>query len=303
MASGRFEEKEYESHASDELNAPRLWFRSGYWPVGQVLEAVLGFDAGFDPAKREIWRLLRLPRPRGITVAPTCWVGSPGGLPRSPDLSCQRVSLFVNFKRPESYKRKGRKLFGTPYFRFSVRNRPPAPNQHAILTTLATNISEDAAVVRYAAAAFQLRSELESLRATRDILVHSCFVSPLAIPAPHSAWAYQGPGLLGAPNPDGPSEPSETLDELVRHATRDRAPEDLNRHLSVLAKGAGETLPARTRANIDAWITEATTSSEIAEVATGNLGGLHDLVTVSTAAARARAAWIHIVRPPFLPMP
>lgn len=201
MAGGRFEEKEYESHASDELNAPWLWFRSGYWPVGQVLEAVLGFDAGFDPAKREIWRLLRLPRPRGITVAPSSWIGSPAGLPRVPDLSCQRVSLFVNFKRPESYKRKGRKLFGTPYFRFSVRNRPPAPNQHAILTTLATNITEEFAVVRYAAAAFQLRSELESLRATRDILVHSCFVSPPSIRAPHTAWAYQWPRIARRAEP------------------------------------------------------------------------------------------------------
>jgi hypothetical protein len=62
-------------------------------------------------------------------------------------------------------------------------------------------------------------------------------------------------------------------------------------------------LPARTRANIEAWIAEATNSSETADVAPGNLGGLHDLVTISTAAARARAAWIHIVRPPFLPMP
>jgi hypothetical protein len=303
MASGRFEEKEYESHASDELNASWLWLRSGYWPVGQVLEGVLGFDAGFDPAKREIWRLLRMPRPRGITVTPAHWFGSPSGLPCVPDLSCQRVSLFVNFKRPESYKRKGRKLFGTPYFRFSVRNRSPAPNQHAILTALATNIGENFAVVRYAAAAFQLRSELESLRATRDVLSNSCFVSPLSIPAPHTAWAYQGPGLLGAPNPDGPSETVETVDGLVRTAVRDREPTDLGRHLSVIAEAAGETLPRRTRASIDQWVAEAARSTETSDFPTDYAGRLRDLVTISTAITRAGAAWVHIARPAFFRLP
>jgi hypothetical protein len=301
MATGFFEEKEYEGAATVELTSPSFWSwrgRPGYWPVGQVLEAVLGIDAGFEPAKREIWKLLRHPRPRGVVVTPDFWLGSPAGLPLVPDLSCERVSLLLNFKRPESYVRKGRKLFGAPYYRFSVRNRPPSPNQHAILTTLATNLSDDVAVVRYAAAAFQLRTDLEAFKATRDVLRQSCFVSPMAIVAPHTAWAYQGPGLLGAPNPTGEPEPGEDLDGLQEILLKDRRPQSLRAHLRKLAATSAETLPTRLVDQIDNWV-----RGSVAELGVSDTPedarvyeALRNLTIVSSAAARAGAHWLHIVR-------
>jgi hypothetical protein len=297
VASARFEEKEFEGAATRELTALPLWSRrpAAYWPVGQVFEAVLGIDAAFGPAKREIWRLLQLPRPRGVVVTPDLWVGSPGGLPSADDLSRQRVSLFVNFKRPEAYKRKGRKMFGGPYFRFTVRSRPPSPNQHGILSTLAANITDDVAVVRYAAAAFQQRTELEAFMTTRDVLQNTCFVSPLAIVAPHMAWAYEGPDGWGAPNPEGDPVPSERLGDLVERVTAEARAMTIRKHLRQLAEAAADTLPARLREQIDEWLASAGQLDAIPQTSQ-TLGSLGDLVVVASAATRAGARWVHLVR-------
>jgi len=301
MATGLFEEKEYESAASHELSTPSTWSfrrRPACWPVGQMLEAVLGIDAGFDPAKREIWRLLEVPRPGGVRVTPDMWFGSPAGLPTVPDLTCQRVSLFVNFKRPENYVRKGRKLFGTPYLRFSVRSHPRSPNQHAILRALAGNLSEQVAVVRYAAPAFRRRTELEGFKATRDVLRMSCFVSPLEINAPHTAWAYQGPGLLGAPNPDGEPRRTEDFESLAATViSEDRPLSNLRDHLDDLAAVCRETLPPSLEKRIEAWLDQASTQLDFALGRDRDVvGALRSLVIVSSATARAGAAWLHLVR-------
>ena len=52
-----FEEKTYESYFNNELDSKSLI----YFPPGQVLEGLLGFDAASYSQNRELWRMIGYP--------------------------------------------------------------------------------------------------------------------------------------------------------------------------------------------------------------------------------------------------
>lgn len=67
-----FEEKQYEVPACIELATGKLG--AGVFSSGQVLEKILGYDvaARVDP-NHLLWRVLRAPRPAGVSLVPEFW--------------------------------------------------------------------------------------------------------------------------------------------------------------------------------------------------------------------------------------
>src|SRR5690554_6729805 len=98
MPRAEFEEKQYETAANIEL--ARGLRHPAVFSSGQVLEEILGYDTVAAPsASHVIWRVLGVPRPKGVRLVPSFWLPHPSlpaeRLPLSP------VSLVLQFKRPD----------------------------------------------------------------------------------------------------------------------------------------------------------------------------------------------------------
>lgn len=247
-----FEEKQYEVPACIELASGRLG--AGVFSSGQVLEKILGYDvaAGVDP-NHLLWRVLRAPRPAGVTLLPKHWspldAPAPGSLPRSP------VNLILQFKRPERmiHGRAAQwELWGGSYFRFAR-----TPHQHQILRHVESKLGA-AALVRYAAPAFATRGELETAQLTGRVLDRSGFVSPIALGS-HKIWTYQEPGVAGRGNPTGRLRQFESSGQLAQAITVQTAPADgtavavATRPMSDLAEAVRYRNP-RPRGAVDKWL-------------------------------------------------
>lgn len=88
-----FEEKQYEMAACVELMDKVRLHRGSVFSSGQVLEKILGYDAAAAPAPdHAIWRILEMPRPRGVRLYPTIW--APGRRPRADRLPGSPISLI-----------------------------------------------------------------------------------------------------------------------------------------------------------------------------------------------------------------
>jgi hypothetical protein len=216
MAWAEFEEKEYETAVAIEL-ADGQRGRGLVFSAGQVLESIVGYDAAAAPVSDHvIWRLLSIPRPKGVRLVPATWVS--GHRPARADLPRTPVSLILQYKRPEflyGARAAQWKLWGHPYYRFSRTTR-----QHTVLNRLERRLGGDA-LVRYAAPVFWRRGQLEAAHIARQVLGRSGFVSPVTL-GRHFVWTYAAPGIEGRVNPGGRTRPFETVDELLKAAFEQR---------------------------------------------------------------------------------
>jgi hypothetical protein len=254
MAVAQFEEKEYEQAAGVELAEGPPGEQGLVFSAGQVLERIVGYDAAAAPARRHvIWRLLELPRPRGLRLVPNLW--SPARVPPAERLPGVPVSLIVQFKRPE-FLRGPRAaqwwLCHQPYFRF-IRTS----HQHAVLLRLERRLGHEA-VVRYAAPAFWRRGELEAAHLHREVLARTGFASPSDF-GRHQVWTYLGPGIDGRGNPEGRRKPFKTFDAVAEQlwssptSSTELVPmRGLDDHLLFLGDVVTERQP-RLRAALSKW--------------------------------------------------
>jgi hypothetical protein len=210
MVAATFEEKTYETAYNAELIAGA----GGNWRIfspGQVLEKVTGFDVAADPGPEHlIWRVLRAPRPRGLSLMPSHWASSRSGLPKAQELPSMPLSLILQFKRPEylyGSRAAQRRLWHGPYYRFS-RSR----EQHSVLKRLESNLADDA-IVRYASPAFHTLGELEEAQMKRKVIALSGHVAP-SVFGRHQVWTYNAAGTYGRGNPTGRARPVEAFDDL-----------------------------------------------------------------------------------------
>lgn len=254
MATAEFEEKEYELSADLELGSGRA--PAQVFPSGQVLEAVLGYDAVAHPAARShLWAILNVPRPSGVVLLPVHW--APGLQPSARRLPQRVISLVLQYKRPEYLRGPAAKQWHRwrrPYFRFERTSQ-----QHQVLTRLERSLG-GAALVRYAAPAFSTYAALEAARATSDVLARSGFVAPSVL-GRHKVWTYDQPGTSGYPNPSGRARTFETLESLVSAfagapvaagAAEVVMVDGLADHLELLAAAAGLRQP-RLRQQVAIW--------------------------------------------------
>jgi hypothetical protein len=241
----QFEEKEYELAANIELAASP----SGWGPVfssGQVLEAIVGYDAAADPSPTHpLWQILNAPRPSGIVLVPAHW--APGSRPPASRLPSSLVSLIVQYKRPERMvgpTARQWKSWGEPYFRFTID-----PGQQSVLLRLEQQLRQYA-VVRYAGPAFWQRGHFEAALLRRSILTESGFVGP-DVMAGHRVWSYVQPGIGGRANPSRTRRTFEGLSDLrlrVSEPTKATGrqiekPDDLFTHLKRLGDAARDRQP------------------------------------------------------------
>jgi hypothetical protein len=208
MTWAQFEEKEYEVAADIELAGSP----SGWGPVfssGQVLEAIVGYDAAaHPPPTHPLWRVLNAQRPPGIVLVPAHW--APGSRPPASQLPSSLVSLIVQYKRPEwmvGPTAPQWKLWGRPYFRFTIQAR-----QQSVLLRLQQQLRQYA-VVRYAGPAFWHRGHFEAALLRRSVLIESGFVGP-DVMAGHRVWSYVQPGTFGRANPARTRHRFEDLSDL-----------------------------------------------------------------------------------------
>lgn len=200
-----FEEKQYETLSNIEIATK---YGGNIFPVGQVAEKLLGFDAavGFNQ-KTPIWKLLNAKVPAGAQLA-NYFATAIRNSSRRPSitLSSRNVSLILQYKRSNylfhSKAKQARYWRNLPYYRYLLYN-----HQHKDLIKLERDLGGNA-LVRYAAPVFHKYTVLEQKYLDQELLLHSNFVSPAAIGRTHTCWTFQDPGGVGYANPSRRGVPS-----------------------------------------------------------------------------------------------
>lgn len=292
MAIAEFPEKTFEAVYYGELARGR-GSNARLFSPSQVFENLVGFDAAVDPRPSHlVWEVLNLPRPRGVTLLPSHWAGSPLGEPRSAPLPSNPVSLILQYKRPEYLygARAGQwKLWGTPYYRFKRDD-----SQHAVLKRLELGVA-DQAVVRYASPAFHTLAEFELAQAGSTVIRQTGHVAPSALGS-HHVWTYREPGTNGRGNSDGPWRLFQSFEGLFDYldpeppeqtTTEVAVFEGLEQHLSSLGQVARDREPLLRRA-VEQW------RRGLAETAfpLARQQALVDYVTVQSLLSRVGAGWL-----------
>lgn len=287
MPHAEFEEKEYETAANIELAYGQRQRR--VFSSGQVLEEVLGYDSVAAPtASNVIWRVLGVPRPKGVRLLPAFWPAD--AQPAASRLPLSPISLVLQFKRPDHLRGPAARqwrLWHHAYYRFERTER-----QHQVLRRLEERVGA-AVVVRYAAPAFWRYTELEANQLAGRVLEQSGFVSPVALGS-HKVWTYDRPGALGYPNPDGEGLRFEHFEDLL---FRDLRPAEsgelivyrpLGDHLAAMAGAVGYRAPAL-REPAEQWV--QLVAREVPELEPGVLVRLRDYALVQSALTRIGAFW------------
>jgi hypothetical protein len=262
---------------------------------GQVAEKILGYDAAAAPAAGNlVWRVLEVPRPRGVVLVPTHWPSTTrppaGQLPGYP------VSLILQYKRPtylESPRAGQWRLWHQPYFRFERSAR-----QHSVLSRLERRLGGDA-LVRYAASAFWRRGELERAHLQRSVLALSGFVSPHAL-GKHRVWTYIEPGNDGRGNPAGERVRFETFEQVLgtlvdRESTSTgivRFEGGLQGHLGRVGVAARDREPAL-RSAVTAW-SERVRRQLRPDLSVEQIEQLRDLASIVSLVTAMKSSW-HLV--------
>jgi hypothetical protein len=295
LAKAEFEEKEYEIAMAIELASPGA-DGALLFACGQVLEEILGYDAAADPDKQHpLWRLLEVPRPRGVRLIPDYWPLD--HQPKRDQLPPQPMSFIVQYKRPD-YLRGGRAqqwwMWHAPYYRFAV-----TPSQQSVLKRLEQNVGSDA-LVRYACPAFWTRGDLDRARMQRTVATESGYISPLALDG-HKVWTFISPGVDGRANPRGSHVLFESLAQLFAPLIRGQLGSQelvrssgLANHLVVLSESARYRQPFL-RTQVDKWLRSVEAADLGLSAEQVRLVGAY--ATVLSLLARLGASWYLTSRP------
>ncbi|MFB9886917.1 hypothetical protein [Balneatrix alpica] len=168
-----FEEKTYESYFNNELDSKS----SVYFPPGQVLEGLLGFDAASNSNNRDLWRKLGYPFWFFPHFAGVSLLDIAHELEQELDHFIDKIpnikaNIFLQYKRPEYITTSNGKEWHhwqAEYFRYHIYT-----SQHQILSKIDQSFG-DKALVLYASPAIKSMSELVSLKKNREIINNSNF--------------------------------------------------------------------------------------------------------------------------------
>ena len=244
MPIAEFEEKQYETAANIELGLQH----AAVFAAGQVLEAVVGYDAAIHPpAQAPIWSLVGA-APGGLVLTPNLWQRA-RVQPKAPQLPSTYVSLILQYKRPKYLTTSMATQWhhwGKPYFRFPILHR-----QQVILSHL-ENALAARAVLRYACPAFWMYNDLQTYQAARDVLSQSTFVSAISLTG-HSAWTYDLPGTVGYANPNGERIQADEIAGVWEEAKRKSKHQNENLFQHLRSVGGSVGAPKISRDNIPDW--------------------------------------------------
>lgn len=178
-----FEEKEFEGP----LNS-QLCLGGPHWPPGQVLEAVVGFDAALLVQDSLFWALHGFATPPGGAAIRSSWWPSffarvALAIKSPPPF---RLNLFLQHKRPEYLHGKLAKEWndwGQPYYRFWT-----TAHQQAALESCALALGSHG-LVAYACPAFHLRAALFHHIEHRTLRSNTHF-APASLLRGHERYTY-----------------------------------------------------------------------------------------------------------------
>ena len=169
----QFEEKTYESYFNNELDQ----MSSIYFPPGQVLEGLLGFDVSAQTTNRKLWKILGYPfwlfcpfRGTNLQDVAKELDGIIGHIVDS--IPSIKANLFIQYKRPEyitNAKGKEWAYWNQEYFRYSIYSQ-----QQKLLESIDSCFS-DRALVIYAAPAISSLNELVHCKKNKKIIESSNF--------------------------------------------------------------------------------------------------------------------------------
>lgn len=231
MKTAEFEEKEYEGPLYNQLEAgcPHLW------SPGQVFEHHIGIDRAMMINNARFWRLLARSIPRGAVLSRYPWDLFPQSH-RTRPLPSFRLNLFIQAKRPKSFKQPPRHIRNAGLtgrgWCFDVD-----AHQQSALEVVATQLGSKAAVV-YASPAFHSLLHLYRHTNRSSIIDHSTFPDVARLRG-HTRWFYNRAGGDGVANPDAePTEGPSIFERIEKLRGQGTASEDGNpgRELYALSK-------------------------------------------------------------------
>ena len=169
----QFEEKTYESYFNNELDQ----MSSIYFPPGQVLEGLLGFDVSARTASRKLWKILGYPfwffhpfQGANLQEVAKELDGIIGHIVDS--IPGIKANLFIQYKRPEYITTANGKEWihwNQEYFRYSIYSQ-----QQKLLERIDSSFG-DRALVIYAAPAISSLNELVQCKKNKKIIESSNF--------------------------------------------------------------------------------------------------------------------------------
>lgn len=218
-----FEEKTYEQHLTFEL----LHSRRLFFPPGQVLENIVGFDVALRTSNSAFWKLFShmspwwhhmfFMYPKGAQLRHEWWQELEQGIEHFPKF---KFNCFIQTKRPDRMVRFDAAEYSSwerPYFRYNT-----FPSQQMALESLAQKTSGKAIVV-YACPAFHTFAELWAAINSGQLVKLSNFCEIAKLKG-HSRYSFVSSGNVGVAHSDPvwlESTPfAQTIDALYNQDTR-----------------------------------------------------------------------------------
>lgn len=198
-----FEEKTYEQHLTSELvHSRRLFF-----PPGQVLEDIVGFDVALRTSNHHFWKLfphmypwwrrMFFMHPPGTRLRHEWWEELEHEIEHFPKF---KFNCFIQAKRPDKMVRSDAAEYASwkkPYFRYNTFSI-----QQQALEALAKNTSGKA-IVAYACPAFHTYCELWAAINAGQLVKQSNFCEIARLNG-HARYSFVSSGNYGI----GHSEPT-----------------------------------------------------------------------------------------------
>ncbi|TAJ82052.1 MAG: hypothetical protein EPO42_01640 [Gallionellaceae bacterium] len=218
-----FEEKTYEQHLTSELvHSRRLFF-----PPGQVLENIVGFDVALRTSNHTFWKLfphmypwwrrMFFRHPPGTHLRHEWWQELEHEIEHFPKF---KFNCFIQAKRPNRMTRSNAPEYSSwkkPYFRYDTFR-----SQQQALESLAQKTSGKAIVV-YACPAFHTYKELWRAINTGQLVKQSNFCEIAKLNG-HSRYSFASSGNTGIahsePTPIESKSFEQALEELHNQEPR-----------------------------------------------------------------------------------
>lgn len=230
-----FEEKTYEQHLTSELvHSRRLFF-----PPGQVLENIVGFDVALRTSNHHFWKLfphmypwwrrMFFMHPPGVHLRHEWWQELEHEIEHFPKF---KFNCFIQAKRPNRMVRSDAAEYASwskPYFRYDT-----FLSQQQALESLARKTSDNA-IVAYACPAFHTYGELWDAINSGQLVKQSNFCEIAKLNG-HGRYSFVDPGNLGIAHSDPTPIESKPFDRAL-DALQDQAPRESNS--AFLAETAG----------------------------------------------------------------
>lgn len=221
-----FEEKTYEQHLTSEL----VHSRRHFFPPGQVLEDIVGFDVALRTSNHDFWDLFphmypwwrRMPfmHPPGTYLRHEWWIELEHEIEHFPRF---KFNCFIQAKRPNKLVRSDAAEFvswNKPYFRYDT-----FASQQQALESLAQKTSGEAIVV-YACPAFHTYSELWAAIKSGKLVKESNFCEIAKLNG-HARYSFVSSGNYGIAHSEPTPIESQSFEQALE-ALQDQEPHQSN---------------------------------------------------------------------------